>query len=164
MSDIAEAAKISRPTLYSVFPNKDALFEALVEQSIEQNSHITPQRLATCTTAETRLRTLFDVWIIGPYREALRSAKGQDLVVSASVYAPRSMRRYWEAFGLHLLGVLPKSAVCLEGADLSDFVRVLVAATQHFKAEAHSLKELNASADLVMSVILRASQAEGTAP
>lgn len=45
MSDIAAAAKISRPSLYAVFSNKEAVFGALVKAHSERNYVETKKQL-----------------------------------------------------------------------------------------------------------------------
>ena len=67
MGDIAEAAAISRPTLYAAFANKEAIMTALVEQHTQECATESATRIAHQRSLKGRLRVLFDVYVIEPF-------------------------------------------------------------------------------------------------
>jgi AcrR family transcriptional regulator len=70
MERIAEGAGVSRATLYHHFPNRDALMDALTDQSIEEvTAALAAARPAEGAPSEAMERVLRAAWqVIGRYR------------------------------------------------------------------------------------------------
>ncbi len=61
MSDVADAAEISRPTLYAEFANKETIMSAVTEEHTEAFTAATEARIARQTTLKGRLRLVFEI-------------------------------------------------------------------------------------------------------
>ena len=88
MSDIAQAAAMSRPSLYAAFANKEAVFGAMSAQHIARAELTLSERLPGATTLREKLAVLFDVWVIEPFASVVDSPAGLDLLAGAADYAP----------------------------------------------------------------------------
>ena len=66
MSDVADAAEISRPTLYAEFANKEAIMSAMTEEHAKAFTVATEGRIAKQTTLKGRLRVVFEIWLVEP--------------------------------------------------------------------------------------------------
>jgi AcrR family transcriptional regulator len=72
MVDIAQAAGLTRPTLYATFPEKESIFSAVVETMVASKMAQIRDDLAQYRTFEKKLRFACDAW----------AAEGYDLVRS----------------------------------------------------------------------------------
>ncbi len=70
MGDIAQAAGLTRPTLYLTFPDKERIFTAVVEKMIDDKLTEIREGLQRQKTLETKLRFACNAW----------AAEGYDLV------------------------------------------------------------------------------------
>ena len=62
MADIAQAAGLSRPTLYLSFPDKDAIFHAVVDTMVADKLSEIRRRLPRYRGFETKLRYACEAW------------------------------------------------------------------------------------------------------
>ena len=91
MSDIAQAAGISRPTLYAEFANKDAVMEAIVRLHIAASDAETAARLPRARGLEARLALVLDLWVVEPFVSVIDTANGFDLMSNIATYAPNAV-------------------------------------------------------------------------
>lgn len=87
MGDLAEAAQMSRPALYAVFPSKEQIFvELLATTKAEWLAEIragVPQ----LETAEEQLAFAFEVWCVRPFELIRGSPDAADLLESSQEFA-----------------------------------------------------------------------------
>ena len=62
MGDVAQAAGLTRPTLYVTFPDKESIFEAVVQTMIATKLAQIRQGLERQNTLEEKLRFACDAW------------------------------------------------------------------------------------------------------
>src|SRR5215207_421219 len=67
MADIAEAAGMSRPALYLLFPNKEEIFAAAVQSANDRNFLAIRAHLTTISGLEQQLTYACQTWIGGGY-------------------------------------------------------------------------------------------------
>lgn len=149
MQDIAQAAGISRPTLYAAFADKEAVFSALVRSVTEQNEAATALVLARTSGIRDRLRAVLDIWIVERYAATFAASGSSDIVESAAISAPEAMGVFWDVCSRRVSEVLEDIA---EERYRSAVVRVLVAAARDFKATAQSVADLSVSIDTLVDV------------
>lgn len=142
MSDIAEAAKLSRPSVYAVFANKVAVIEGLAAQHQAENEAQTAKRLKRLTSLEARLNCLFELWIIQPFASVIDYEYGHELMASAESEAPLAISRMYASFEAHVAELLrphlgPKSSLSAD-----ELARILMLASKGLKASSNSLPEL----------------------
>jgi AcrR family transcriptional regulator len=134
MIDIAEAAEISRPTLYTLFKDKDAVFNACIYSHIHNFKAEASEKIKSSKSDEAKLTALFEIYLIRPFSWYYRSKEAFDMLVNASTYAPKSMAVYWKDFEDLLSEVL--------GARRRDVAKVLVSFSRDVHAHSKNVKEL----------------------
>jgi AcrR family transcriptional regulator len=142
MSDIAEAAEMSRPTLYAVFPNKEAVFGAIAEQLMEDIDGMLAPRLARATTLEAKLSCIFDAWIIEPFASVIDSPSGLDLLANSASYAPDAVDAHYARFEECLFAALKPELPRKRGLTARDLAHIMSLATRGIKATTTTLAEL----------------------
>src|SRR4051812_15912978 len=85
MSDIAEAAQMSRPTLYAAFSSKEAIISAITDRQADRCHAETLAKMPRAKTLEAQLTLIFDVWVIVPFSSVIDSPNGVDLLRNAAV-------------------------------------------------------------------------------
>ena len=106
MSDIAKTVGISRPTLYAVFPNKKSIFGRYVTSHFEQMEHETEKRLKFAKTQNERLQIIFEVWVISPVSQAIKSKTGRDVIANCETYAPDAVKDMYDRIEKQIFQVL----------------------------------------------------------
>jgi AcrR family transcriptional regulator len=148
MSDIAEAAEMSRPTLYAAFPSKEAVYTALAAQMAERCDAVTAARLPRARSLETRLALLFEIWILEPFASVIDSPSGLDMLGNGATYAPGAHAIPYARLEHHLTEVLAQAITgskrVLAAADLA---HILTLAIKGLKATTATLSELRRMTD-----------------
>jgi len=147
MSDIADAAGMSRPTLYAVYPNKEAVFSAIAEQHREQAERATEARLPGEKSLEAQLALIFEIWIIEPFASVIDSPSGLDLLGNAEAYAPEAVGRMYARFEHYIIRVLQPEMPKKRTLAARDLAHVVMLATKGLKASTTSLAELRRMTD-----------------
>ena len=159
MSDIAEAAQMSRPSLYAAFANKEAIFAELVKRQRDKDLEETAHVLPTLDGLEARLTALLDIWIIQPISTVIDSENGTELLANCASYAPEAIEDLYTHFEAQLVAViapcLPANAA-LPAADLAHILRM---ATTSIKASASNLPEVKRMAAGMVKLALASARA-----
>lgn len=144
MHDIAEAAGISRPAIYLVFPNKEAVFRAVIQQMTEQNLGKIRSELKRLTTPREKLQCAFELWTVKPCEMVHASPDARDLIESGHAIAKDIYTRAGDAFEKILVPVLGSSS------QANHLARLLRHAARGFKEAAGNVDELRQMlADLI---------------
>jgi AcrR family transcriptional regulator len=155
MSDIAEAAGLSRPSLYSVFANKEAVIGGLLKIHIELNHEETMKRLPSQKSLRGQLECLFKIWMIDPFASAIDTDGGKEMMETISDYAPEEFAVVYSDFEKYLVELL-KSEMG-ESAEMSakDLAHILTMATKGLKASSKSVDELQRLTDGLVTMTLK---------
>ena len=155
MSDIAEAAEMSRPSLYAAFENKEAVFGAIGMQHNARCEELLAERLVKATTLRARLETLFAVWIIEPFASVVDSPAGLDLLGNSAVYAPEAIARTYERFEHHLATLLKAElSGKRNGLTARDLAHIMTLATKGLKASTSTVAELSRMTDGLIAMAI----------
>jgi AcrR family transcriptional regulator len=137
MGDIARAAGMSRPALYLVFCGKEEVFEAVVEQWIEDSLARIAAGLADRATLGEKLRFACEVWCVEGLELALANPEVRDMSGLPAV------RKSYDRFAACLTDILGEAADRSGlGVVAGDLARVIVAAMQGFKQSVRSGEEM----------------------
>lgn len=148
MSDIAEAAEMSRPSLYAAFDNKEAVFNAIGMQHNGRCELALSERLPKASSLRARLEVLFEIWIIAPFASVIDSPAGLDLLGNAAAYAPAAVAHTYERFEHHLLALLkPELTGKRHGLTARDLAHIMMLATKGLKASTSTVAELRRMTD-----------------
>ncbi len=142
MGDIAEAADISRPTLYAAFANKEAIMAALVEHHTEECTTESAARIAHQRSLKGRLRVLFDVYIVEPFESAADNPNGRDLIDNIGTHAPEAIAAFYVRFESELRAALAPEMRGKRALPASDLAHLLALAAKSLKISGASIPEL----------------------
>lgn len=155
MSDIAEAAEMSRPSLYAAFENKEAVFHAIGMQHNERAEVALAERLAKTTTLRDGLEALFAVWIIEPFAAVVDSPAGLDLLGTSASYAPDAIAHTYARFEHHLTALLKTELTGKRnGLTARDLARIMMLATKGLKASTSTVAELRRMTDGLITMAI----------
>lgn len=147
MSDIAEACRMSRPTLYASFANKEAIFSALVRRQCERNESATAQHLPGAAGLFAKLACLFDIWVVEPVASVVDSPNGIDMMANCGSYAPDALDEIYAHLETHLEAVLAPAMQDASAMSAGEIAYILRVATTGVKASAGNLPALRKVVD-----------------
>ena len=114
--DIAKEAGISRPTLYAVFEDKNAIMIATIHHISEQLLETIRGHIADKVTAVERLTLFNQIAIIEPYKLIQQSEDAADILSGHNDDGRKAIRETLEQRSLFLYEILKPFA----GGDLSE--------------------------------------------
>jgi AcrR family transcriptional regulator len=147
MSDIAEAAGISRPTLYAEFPNKDAVLTALVERHLAEVVAKTAVELPRAKTLKARLSLILDIWVLEPFSSGAGTAGGQELMENIGTYVPEAINATYAELERQLAAVLEPAIKGKRSPSARDLAKLLALAAKGLKASSANVAELRRMLD-----------------
>jgi len=159
MSDIAEAAEMSRPSLYAAFANKEAVFGAIGVRHAARCEELTAEQLPRATTLRAKLDRLFAIWILDPFAAVVDSPAGLDMLGNAATYAPEAVGQTYAAFEGHLTSVLKPEMTGKRRMTAKDLARILTLATRGLKASTATLAELKRMTDGLIAMAIATTEA-----
>lgn len=161
MSDIAEAAEMSRPTLYAAYSSKEAVLSAIAQRQAERGDAEIAAKLPRAKTLAAKLSVIFDIWILEPFASVVDSPNGLDLLANIAVYAPEACEDLYARFEEHLVAVLAPEMTKKRGMSSRDLAHIMMLATKGLKASTTTLAELRRMTDglIAMAVATAATHA-----
>nr|WP_256373180.1 TetR/AcrR family transcriptional regulator [Bdellovibrio sp. NC01] len=154
MIDIAEVAEVSRPTLYALFPDKDAVFSACIYSHIEDFRIDFKTRAEKTKSSEGKLQALFDIYVIEPFKMYYPSKDALDMLNNATTYAPKEMDVYWGDFEKALHQTLTDGHK-KRSSQSKDIARVLACFARDARSTAKDAKDLTKLVRTAIEMALR---------
>ena len=148
MADIAAAARMSRPTLYLRFPNKQAAFRGVVERGTEQMLRELDAVFAGEQPLADKLRAVFQLWTVRPFALAANSPAADELMTAQFDFVSDVFDRARDGLTRRLARLLREARRPHPAAQ----ARVMVAAALGFKHLAKSARQLEKLLDDLVSV------------
>lgn len=142
MGDIAEACGISRPSLYAVFPDKEAIFSSIVQRHTRANLSITEKQLKALKSSMARLECIFEVWIIEAYAMAAGSENAAELSMCAPMLAPEATALVWTTIESQIVETLMAESQKKSDPAITELAHVVTLAARGAKAASNNLGEL----------------------
>jgi AcrR family transcriptional regulator len=142
MMDIAAEVGMSRPSLYASFPNKEAIFGALVARHAGEHEEEAARVTAGIRGLRERLEMLFEIWILRPAATVIGSENGADLLANVGVYAPEATAGLYARFERQLREILQPAMAADGDLSAADLAHILMMATRGLKATTGTLEEL----------------------
>ncbi len=164
MADIAEAAGISRPTLYLSFADKEAVFRAVVDMIVKAKVATIREGLAVLHDVEARLEFACEVWGVDGVELVLMNPNAKDVFDSS--FEP--VREGYAVFEQLLVDILSRS-LSQEGFGVSphELARSIVYAIKGFKDTARDgedMRRMVRALTATVSAALGSSKAIGRIP
>lgn len=155
MSDIAEASEMSRPSLYAVFANKEAVLTALIDLQIKSGNEAHAQ-LDRKKTLKDKLSFIFDIWIITPFESVINSENGIELIKHCADYVPNAVTNLYANFEKQIIDVLEPEISKKSGISAEDIAHIMMLATRGLKASTDNLPELKRLTNGLIAMTLAA--------
>jgi AcrR family transcriptional regulator len=156
MDDIARGVGISRPALYLVFPNKEAVFRDLVEAGLDDLIEKIEAGLPSRATLADQLSHVFQVSSVGSFELVARAPAANELMNASFDFArdlfDRHEQRLAEILIRLIRGAVPEPDALRPPAQAR--ARIMIAAAHGFKSKAKDLQDMRALvSDLVQMTV-----------
>jgi AcrR family transcriptional regulator len=156
MGDIAQAAGLTRPTLYQTFADKEAVFKAVVETLAEQVFGRIRAGLTDCPTLESKLLLAFNAWGADGFELVLSNPDAKDMFDLCFA----AVQRTYDEFAEILLGILtPALAASNLGIKPADLARIMIFGVKGFKATAQNGADMRAMIAGYVAVVVAGIEA-----
>ena len=143
MGDLAAAANISRPALYLLFPSKEEVFGAVMEELFAEMLTMIRNGIGAHATAYEQLVFAFEVWAVEPFKGVQVSPDAKDVLESSYAFAPAITATAMADFERMLVSILAPLAIAASLRITPERVAHLLAtAVPGFKQSASSVTEL----------------------
>jgi AcrR family transcriptional regulator len=156
MGDLAEAAQMSRPALYLVFPSKEQIFTEVVSRSIAENFDELRQGIPRFKTVEEKLAFAFEVWSVRGFELMQTSPDAADLLESSYEFAAEVTARAaadFEGLLAEVLEPLLRKQTALKLSPLH-IARILRTSVHGFKREATNSADLRQMISDMCTILL----------
>jgi AcrR family transcriptional regulator len=144
MGDLAEAAQMSRPALYLVFPSKEQIFTEVVSRSLAENFDEIRKGIPRFKTVEEKLAFAFEVWSVRGFELMQTSPDAADLLESSHEFAAEVTAKAaadFEGLLAELLEPLLRKQTALKLSPLY-VARILRTSAHGFKSAAKNSADL----------------------
>lgn len=126
MNDLAQAAGISRPALYLVFPRKEDVFCGVVREMAREISEEVGHGLVSIKSPIEKLKFVCEIWMVRPFDWVNESPEAKEVFESSHEFAGEAVnesllsfeRDLASVFELFSKGTLPKGISNSHGAHL----------------------------------------------
>jgi TetR/AcrR family transcriptional regulator, regulator of autoinduction and epiphytic fitness len=160
MSDLAEAAQMSRPGLYLVFSSKAEVLTAVVTRVFAEMLDEIRSGVERLATPREKLIFAMEVWCVRGYETVQASPDAKDLLESSYEFAAEVTTKTTSDFVVLVAGILKplvknQSRVSASSAKIA---RMLVGAALGFKSVAKTTKQLREMLSDQITIILASLQ------
>jgi len=145
MSDIAEAAGISRPALYLVFKSKEEIFKSVYERWVKETLIDIEGKIGLLKTPEEKLKAAFELWTVRPFERMRASSEAAELLECTFGFAQDSVNQGYRSFEKIILPTLKSHSKFQSGKtriSAEKTVRILSGAVRGFKVIAKDAPEI----------------------
>lgn len=156
MSDLAIAAEMSRPSLYAVFANKEAVLTEMVDRQRVNNLALAEERLSSLKDLKSQLQFLFEVWIIQPFASVVDSENGKELLVNCADFVPEAVDNLYAGFESCLVLVLEPALKKQKKISAKDTAHILTLATRGLKSGSETLPKIKRLTDGLITMTIAA--------
>ena len=159
MADIAEAAGLSRPTLYLTFPDKETVFRAVVEMIVSTKLATIRDGVAALPSVEAKLSFACEVWGVEGVELVLANPNAKDVFDLS--FGP--VRQGYIAFQAVLVEILSEPLSRAElGVPAHELGRVILYGIKGFKEIARDVADMRLMVRALITTVsaaLRPSEA-----
>ncbi len=161
MADIAEAAGVSRQTLYALFGNKDDLVAATIHYIAEKNFARVEEGLKECRSLEEELDVYFTRTIVSSFELIEDSDDPEDIMSGHSEAGREALEAVKQKHTKLVSRLLTpyKNQIEASGHTVSHLAHFCVTCARGFKYSARNKRDLNALLKTLKTSVLIAAAA-----
>jgi len=156
MSDLADAAQMSRPALYLIFSSKEEVFRALVTQIFTELLREVRAGVSKHEDVAAQLTCAFEIWCVRPFEMIQASPDAKDILESGYEFATEMTERAFADFETILSDILRPIVSSQADPPLSSeqLAHILTTAAQGFKESASSAVQLRQLIEGLITIVL----------
>lgn len=156
MADLAEAAHMSRPSLYLIFRSKEQVFGAVVARVFASMLAEIRQGVSRLPTPEEKLTFACEIWCVRPFEMILASPDARDLLESGYEFAAETTTKAAREFTSILAEILDPLVRRQNKVHLPSnrMAQLLASALPGFKGSAENAAQLRALIASLITVVL----------
>ena len=156
MSDLADAAQMSRPALYLIFSSKEAVFRALVTQIFTELLREVREGVSQHEEVADQLTCAFEIWCVRPFEMIQASPDARDILESGYEFATEITVQAFADLETILSDVLRPLVGAQADSPLSSeqLAHILTTAAQGFKESVSSAVQLRQLIKGLITIVL----------
>lgn len=157
MGDIAEAAEVSRQTVYAAFHNKDGMIVASIRYISEKNLAAVRERLEICDTLGDKLDAYFAETVVKAFELIQSSSDAEDLVSGHNKAGRKAIQESHANHEALVVEILTPHSFGLQtyGQSISGFAHFIVTVVMGLKYGADSAEDLRTLLNSLKTSVLR---------
>ena len=154
MGEIAAAADMSRPALYLLYSNKEAIFVAVFERFIHAALNEIRAGLKAHDDLTSQLRFALDIWTVRPYELLAQSPDARELIDCTHGFAEQVAISAYEEFEAIIARLIKPHARNLRATKLTaaKLAHLFALALRGIKDDARDVDELRSSLEDLIAV------------
>lgn len=160
MSDVADAAHMSRPALYLIFSSKEEVLRSLVSQIFNELLQEIREGLSKHDGVADQLTFAFEVWCVRPFEMIQTSPDAKDILESGYEFAAVITLQAFSDFEhilSHVIRPLMSSQV-EQNLSSEQLAHILATAVQGFKDSATSVVQLRHMIEGLITIVVAGLQ------
>lgn len=156
MSDLADAAQMSRPALYLIFSSKEEVFRALVTQIFTELLREVREGVSQHEEVADQLTCAFEVWCVRPFEMIQVSPDAKDILESGYEFANEITVQAFADFE-HILSDVLRPLVGFQAdppLSTEQLAHILTTAAVGFKESASSAVQIRQLIKGLITIVL----------
>ena len=164
MSDLADAAHMSRPALYLLYSSKEDVFRSLVAQVFSELLGEIREGLGKYESIDDKLAFAFEVWCVRPFEMTQASPDAKDILESGYEFASEITSHSYSDFEEIVSDILRPivSTQAEETLSAEQLAHILTTASQGFKESVSSVVQLRQMIKGLIIIVLAGLQNLGS--
>ena len=160
MSDLADAAQMSRPALYLIFSSKEAVLRSVVAQIFNELLREVREGLSKNDSVADKLTFAFEIWCVRPFEMIQASPDAKDILESGYEFAAEITLQAFSDFETILSDILRPLMTSQAEKNLSSeqLAHILATAVQGFKDSATSVTQLRDMIEGLITIVVAGLQ------
>lgn len=160
MSDLADAAQMSRPAVYLIFSSKEEVLQALVTEIFNELLLQVREGLSKHESVADKLTFAFEVWCVRPFEMIQASPDAKDILESGYEFAAEITLHAFSDFETILSDVLRPimSSQAEQTLSSEQLAHILATAVQGFKESATSVVQLQHMIEGLITIVVAGLQ------
>ncbi|WP_372751519.1 TetR/AcrR family transcriptional regulator [Labilibaculum sp.] len=151
MGDIAKAANMSRPLLYTMFKGKDDIFENVIWKIASELTEKAQKEIVAFDHPLEKLEKLLQIWVLDMFEELSKSEEAKELYECSYGFVQETMNKVNDLFLTDIENVLqqfPKESLN-GGLNPKELAAIFLASIVGFKKTSENVKDLKSKIQLL---------------